>query len=180
MIGWEKCYSAVPMQESEPDNTHWYVVAAKARSEAVATANLERQGYSVFLPTIKIKKRRRGRWSTVIEPLFPGYLFIALSLGADDPAPIRSTLGCIGLVRFGQAHIPVPSDLVAALRCSPADDAEATLPFNHGETVHLISGPFSGVEAVFDMAQGQDRAGVLLELLGRVQRLTFNHDDISK
>ena len=168
------------MSENDSETPLWYAVATKARDEAVAKGNLERQHYQVFLPTISLKKRRRGRWTPVTEPLFPGYLFVSLVLGADDPAPIRSTVGCIGLVRFGQTHTPVPSSLIAALQGTSDGAVDAPLPFSKGDKVRLIAGPFAGLEGVFDMPRGEDRAEVLLELLGKVQRLTVNQDDLSQ
>ena len=168
------------MSENDSETALWYAVATKARDEAIAKANLERQDYQVFLPTISLKKRRRGRWVPVTEPLFPGYLFVSLVLGADDPAPIRSTVGCIGLVRFGQNHTPVPSSFIAALQGASDGALDTPLPFSQGDKVRLIAGPFAGIEAVFDMPRGEDRAQVLLELLGKVQRLTVNQDDLSQ
>ena len=168
------------MSENDSEAAHWYAVATKARDEAIAKANLERQDYQVFLPTISLKKLRRGRWAPVTEPLFPGYLFVSLALGADDPAPISSTVGCIGLVRFGQNHTPVPSSLIAALQGTSDGAVDAPLPFNQGDKVRLIAGPFAGIEAVFDMPRGEDRAQVLLELLGKVQRLTVDRHDLSQ
>ena len=168
------------MSDNNSEAPLWYAVATKARDEAVAKANLERQDYQVFLPTISLKKRRRGRWMPVTEPLFPGYLFVSLVLGADDPAPIRSTLGCIGLVRFGQTHTPVPSSLIAAVQGTSEGALDKPLPFNQGDKVRVIAGPFAGIETVFDMPRGEDRAQVLLELLGKVQRLTVGLDDLSQ
>lgn len=168
------------MSENNSETPLWYAVATKARDEAIAKANLERQDYPVFLPTISLKKRRRGRWMPVTEPLFPGYLFVSLALGADDPAPIRSTVGCIGLVRFGQTHTPVPSSLIAALQGTSDSAIDASLPFGQGDEVRIIAGPFAGLEAVFDMPRGEDRAQVLLELLGKVQRLTVDQNDLSQ
>ena len=141
------------MSENDSETALWYAVATKARDEAVAKANLERQDYQVFLPTTCSKKRRRGRWTRVTEPLFPGYLFVSLVLGADDPAPIRSTVGCIGLVRFGQTHTPVPSSLIAALKARLEGASDAPLPFNQGDSVRLIAGPFAGIEAIFDASR---------------------------
>ena len=89
------------METDKASAASWYVVATKLRQETVALQNLKRQSYEVFLPQITLRKRRRGKWQEVIEPLFPGYLFVALEAGVDDAAPIRSTLGCVGLVRFG-------------------------------------------------------------------------------
>ena len=161
-------------------NAVWYVVATKSRGEETAKVNLERQGYLVFLPTICLKKRRRGHWIPVTEPLFPGYLFISLIFGDDDPAPIRSTVGCVGLVRFGQTYTPVPYELITTLKVA-ADTGSVTLaPFQSGDAVRLMSGPFVGLEAIYDMAKGEDRGQVLLEVLGRVQRIIVQTDSLSK
>lgn len=43
-----------------------------------------------------------------------------------------------------------------------------------------MSGPFAGLDAVYDMAKGADRAQVLFEVLGRVQRLTVEMDILDK
>lgn len=154
----------------------WYAVQTKSRSEGVAKLNLERQGYTLFLPTISLKKRRRGQWTLVTEPLFPGYLFVSLVLGADDPAPIGFTAGCVGLVRFGHICAPVPAELIAGLEAAGAADDPALTPFQSGDAVRLMSGPFAGLEAIYHMAKGEKRAQVLLEVLGRVQRLTVELD----
>ena len=175
--------------ESDPANTDpacqtanaaWYVVATKSRDEEIAKVNLERQGYLVFLPTISLKKRRRGHWTPVTEPLFPGYLFISLIFGDDDPAPIRSTVGCVGLVRFGQSCTPVPPELITSLKVASGNESATPAPFQSGDAVRLMSGPLAGLGAIYDMAKGEDRARVLLEVLGRVQRLTVEMDSLSK
>ena len=174
--------------ESDPANTDparratnaaWYVVSTKSLKEEVAKVNLERQGYAVFLPTISLKKRRRGHWTPVTEPLFPGYIFISLIFGDDDPAPIRSTVGCIGLVRFGQTYTPVPPELIASLKVAAGTESAILEPFQSGDAVRLMRGPLAGLGAVYDMAKGGDRAQVLLEVLGRVQRLTVEMDSLS-
>ena len=96
--------------------TDWYAIHTKARQEYVAMENLVRQSYEVFLPLIRQSRRRRGRWQAVTEPLFPGYLFSRLDLEADNIAPIRSTRGVAGLVRFGGLPCPVPADVVENLQ----------------------------------------------------------------
>ena len=89
-----------------PNRANWYVVATRPRMELTARNNLERQGYTVWLPELTLKKRRKGKWTSVVEPMFPGYVFTQLVFGEEDPAPIRSTLGCRGLVRFGVEYPP--------------------------------------------------------------------------
>ena len=116
----------------------------------------------------------------VTESLFPGYLFVALELGEDDPAPIRSTVGCIGLVRFAHAYTSVPGELIESLQTNESEANDVEAPFKPGDKVRFVSGPFAGIEAVFDMARGGDRAQVLLQLLGKVQRITVGINEMLK
>ena len=84
------------------------------------------------------------------------------------------------MVRFGQTYTPVPYELITTLKVS-ADTGSVTLaPFQSGDAVRLMSGPFVGLEAIYDMAKGEDRGQVLLEVLGRVQRIIVETDSLSK
>ena len=159
------------------DRGRWYVVTSKPRQEHVARENLKRQGYRAYLPQVVMNKRRRGVWGPVTEPLFPGYLFVCLTLGQDDPAPIRSTVGCMGLVTLGKVLAPVPEPVMATLLNFGDELRQPAAAFNPGDLVWLEDGPFEGLEAVFDMSRGADRARVLIELLGRQQRIevSVNH-----
>ena len=158
----------------------WYVVATRPRQESVARDHLTRQGYRVLLPEIGLKKRHKNRWVAVVEPLFPGYLFVQIAFGQDDAAPIRSTRGCRDLVRFGKHHPPVPAMVLNALMGLAASVKECGPLFTAGETVRIENGPFAGLTAVFDMPKGDDRAQVLLEMLGNIQQVVVDSDHLAK
>lgn len=149
----------------------WYLIHTKPREEARALENLERQGYRCFLPLLAVEKLRRGALVRVEEPLFPRYLFIELDADGSGQswAPIRSTKGVSQLVRFGAEAAKVDERLIAALR---GCDAEAPRPlFRPGDRVTIADGPFAGIEAVFEIADGERRAMVLVEILGKRARL---------
>jgi transcription elongation factor/antiterminator RfaH len=132
----------------------WFVVQTKPRQEDTAFANLQQQGYTAYLPRLAVPRRRREQWVTVSEPLFPGYVFVQLTPGKDDPAPIRSTLGARGLVRFGQYTPQVDDTLIAFFReHEHAQQAEqpASTPFQPGNPVTILKGPFAGLP-LMDMA----------------------------
>jgi transcriptional antiterminator RfaH len=166
--------------EAAPGRAHWFVVHSKPRQERIARDNLERQGYRVALPEITVRKRRRGRWSEVEEPLFPSYLFVKLQLGQDNIAPIRSTFGVRKLVRMGQQYIPVPDAVMAVLLAGPKDANRHAPMLQPGDIVRFESGAFEGIRAVYQMPKGEDRAQVLLELMGRVSAVTVPTEEIAK
>ena len=152
-------------------SVNWYVIHTKPRQEQRALTNLMQQGYQCFLPMITLEKLSRGRVSLVEEPLFPRYLFICLDQGRHGQswAPIRSTIGVSGLVTFGSSPARMHPDLIDALLQQQEDlsDTPERL-FQTGERLLIGSGVFAGLEAVYQMASGDNRAMVLIELMGKL------------
>lgn len=153
---------------------HWYLVHTKPRQEKCALQNLQQQGYQCYLPTLSSEKLRQGVLVMSDEPLFPRYLFIHLGQGnsAQSWAPIRSTKGVSSLVRFGAEPAKVSERLVETLRAQEASiQAVPSRLFRAGERVRLTEAPFDGVEGIYQMADGQRRAMVLIELLSKQVRV---------
>jgi transcriptional antiterminator RfaH len=157
----------------------WFAVQCKPRREALAEANLLNQGYRVYLPRLATQRRRDGRWVDTVEPLFPRYLFLATGSERQSLAPVRSTLGVCGLVRFGGQPAVIPEAVVASLRArqDPAIGALARRsPFTPGARVEFRAGPFAGLEGVIDMEASHERVYVLLELLGKLNKVPVARD----
>lgn len=153
----------------------WYLVYCKPRQELTARRNLERQGYATYLPLARQGRRRGGRVSSVVAPMFPRYLFIRLNEQTDNWGPIRSTIGVVSLVRFGALPAAVPDRLVALLRAREDEKGIQVLPlaqFRRGAKVRITDGGFAGYEGVFLARSGRERVTVLLEVLGRHTRAT--------
>ena len=162
----------------------WCVVATKPRQELLAQSNLARQGYATFLPRLRLRRRRRGKWQAVTEPTFPGYVFVALEFGLNDMAPIRSTQGCRGLVRFGEQPAAVPQEIIQALqldaRAQLMPGEEAKDLFSPGDVVMIEEGPFQGLSAIYKMNKGADRVQALLTILGSPQLISIGIDMVAR
>ena len=165
-------------------NECWYAVCCKPRQEAVAEENLLRQGFRVYLPRIRMRQRRRGQWLDAVEVLFPRYIFIRIDPLRHSTATIRSTRGAVGLVRFGGQPAVVPDTVMHALR--QREDAASGLHedkrplFSAGEAIKLVDGPLAGMEGVFTQKDGDQRVIVLLELLGKANKVTVSRDWIAR
>jgi transcriptional antiterminator RfaH len=148
--------------------TAWYLVHTKPRQEDVALANLERQGYECYLPQMRIERIRRRKAEVATEPMFPCYLFIRLDNSDQGKSwsPIRSTLGVSQLVHFGARAAKVDEALVELLRLR-----EQAMPldamFQSGDSVFITDGPFAGIEAIYQTADADRRAFILLEILSK-------------
>lgn len=151
---------------------HWYLIHTKPAAEALALTNLARQHYRVYLPRVVQSVRRAGRRYERVGPLFPRYLFLHLNAGQQAFAPVASTIGVRGVVRFGARYTVVPDQVVRDLqaRADPKTGlhrlscAAAPKP---GASVRICCGPFDGLEGIFEREAGADRVVVLLSLLGR-------------
>lgn len=159
----------------------WYVLYAKARQEAVAQEHLERQGFEVYLPKVELTKRRKGILSSVIEPFFPRYLFISFDRERDDWAPIRSTRGVCGLVRFEGVPKPVSASLIEMLKNNENIEKLQCININtwkSGDRVKIEQGPFAGYSCIFQAEKSADRVSVLLNIVGKQTRATLLKENL--
>lgn len=125
-----------------------------------------------------------------VEPLFPRYLFIRLDKKSDEWAPIRSTFGVSGLVRFGSKHsedhsgyIPIPDAVIELLRSHEDENGihqlEKAKWFKEGDKVRVTSGPFAELEGVFVVDDGKHRSMILLDMMGKQQHITLESSQLA-
>lgn len=152
--------------------TRWYLIYTKPLGEATARAHLARQGFEVYFPRVLQRIRRAGRWIEQVSPLFPRYLFVGLDEQRQALAPVRSTVGVAGVVKFGAQFTTVPESVLQELRSRADPDSgmhrlQQPAQLVQGAAVRIDSGPFSGLEAAFEREVGTDRVMVLLNVLGQ-------------
>ena len=148
----------------------WYPVYTKPRQEHIARENLERQSFEAYLPLMRARRKRRGKWVETIEPMFSRYLFIRLEPGTTSVASVRSTRGVSGLVQSGSALTPVPESFMSALVQTADAESGVHTPepnlLQEGDAVVLTDGPLANLHGIFKAADGEARAIILLKLLG--------------
>ena len=164
---------------------HWYAVQCKANEDARAEQNLQNQGFPVFRPMIRQRRRRGGRMVTVTESLFPRYMFVDLDDVNENWAPIRSTRGVLGLVRFGTYPVPVPQPVLDAIQAqidpdSGCIDLTTNTDYKPNQRVRITEGPFAGHEALFQARTGGERVVVLLDIMHQSQRITLSEQAIDR
>jgi transcriptional antiterminator RfaH len=172
--------SAKPTDDSPhapEDGARWYVIQAHARQTERAEINLQRQGYTVYCPRLQTERIRRNRRLRVEVPLFSNYLFVRLHEWHDNWYPLRSTRGVARLVTFGSRPLPVHDDLIAEIR-RRIEHGNIAPAFEPGERVSITQGAFKGLEAIFRMYQGEQRALLLIELLHREMSVTMPVADL--
>jgi len=162
--------------------TAWYLVHCKPRQETRAQENLENQSINSFCPTFSLEKVIRGKRCCVEEVLFPGYLFVELPVNGEQWSKIRSTRGVRDFVKFGGVPAKISDELLQKLKVVDegiGDKIQSKTP-RAGERIRIMSGPFKDLEGVFEMADGEQRSIVLLNLLGKLTKLEVLNSNIEK
>jgi transcriptional antiterminator RfaH len=159
----------------------WYVVNTQVRREAIASSNLRRQGYDVFLPVISKTVRHARKVRSVLEAYFPGYLFVRVDISSQRWRPIESSIGVLRLIKAGTEPTAAPAGLVESLIERSGLDGLLRLEddgLQPGQVVRITQGPFADSLAVVDRASGEERVRVLLTLLGQATAVSLARHDV--
>lgn len=161
----------------------WYVAKTHPNGEQKALFHLERQGFVVYLPRYlrRISHARRTSWQP--RPLFPTYLFVAISGPDQRWRAINSTIGVAHLICDERGPVPVPSGIVEALQ-SEEDDRGLVMTgrkvsFRKGAEVQIMSGAFASHIGRFEGVTDSERIIILLDLMGRTVKTKVNKDAIT-
>jgi transcriptional antiterminator RfaH len=153
----------------------WYVVQTRARSEETARFNLEAQGFEVFLPrTLRTVLHARKR-RTALNALFPGYLFVRLDLERERWRSINGTIGVVQMVMGSNRPLAVPDGVVETILTYVDADGIARLDrdLSQGQTVRVKLGPFTESIGPLMRLDPNERARVLLEIMGRAVEINL-------
>jgi transcriptional antiterminator RfaH len=153
------------MSSKAPDE--WYLVRTKPGKERWVRDQLSTRVAEVFLPMLKARMPRWGRLAMSVAPLFPCYLFARLDLQTSY-FEIKYLAGVSGLVSAGSDPIVVPETIIKEIRARGVNDVVELreVPFDSGQPVRVVNGPFRGFEAIFERyLSGAERVAILLNTL---------------
>jgi transcriptional antiterminator RfaH len=156
----------------------WAVCQTHPQAERWALANLQRQGFTAYLPMTVAFRRDRATPTLrhrISVPLWAGYLFVQ---PGTHWAPICSTHGVSRLLMAGPKPHMLANALVEAVRAAEAISASgilADVPWAPGTPCSLATGAFAGHPGVV-VSVTRGIAHVALMLFGCVRDVTVNVD----
>ena len=160
-------------------NSAWAVAHTHSQAELWANANLQRRGYTTFLPLMTVRRRDRvvpSMFHTVEVPLFSGYIFVKHDR-TESWRPIYETPGVHSLIRTGTQLQYAPDAAVEALQAT--QDARRSPP---AESAHWAPGmpcslrkgyAFEGMPAVV-VAALDDQVQISMMMLGCFRSITVD------
>ena len=142
--------------------------------------NLSQQGFKTFLPFQSCTRKSQTKFSTNIEPLFPGYMFVSIDLDKEPWHKINSTLGVSRLICQDGIPMKVPKEIVIALmsRCDSSGKLLPPRSLASGDSVKILSGALADFIATVETFETKQRIWVLMEIMGQVTRVQVGLDQI--
>ena len=131
---------------------------------------------------IEVKNKKSKE---VVKNIFPGYVFVEMIMTDEAWYVVRNTPGVTGFIgSSGGGAKPFPvakSEIENVLRRIGKANKNIEVEFKVGDTVKVLSGPFSGMEGVVDsMNDDTQVATVLIILFGRETPTDINYIDLKK
>jgi len=163
------------------DNSDWLLVYTKPKKEFESRQHLLNQGVKVYFPEIKVEKINRGKVKVIEEPLFPRYLFVQIPDNVSWTS-VRSSRGVQDFVKFGNEVAKINAELVdeiVQINTIKAPIALTNIP-NKGDKIVIKTGELSGIEGVFKNRNGDNRCIILLDILGRTNKVKMELSQVQK
>jgi len=178
----------------DENEKRWYVVNTYSGHENRVKDNLEKRVETMGIqdslfriivaeePEIEIKN---GKQVEKMRNIFPGYVFVEMKMTDEAWYVVRNTPGVTGFIGSsggGAKPFPVsPDEMESILRRVGQGDKKVVVDFQVGDTVRILTGPFSGMEGrVSSMNDQTQIANVLTMLFGRETPTDINYSDLQK
>ena len=172
----------------------WYVVNTYAGHENRVKENLEKRletmGISDNLFRIVVAEEtqievKNEKSKEVVKNIFPGYLFVEMIMTDEAWYVVRNTPGVTGFIGSsggGAKPIPVKGpEIEKILRRIGQSDKVIEVDFTVGDSVKILSGPFSGMDGKIESMNDETQvATVLIILFGRETPTDINYVDLAK
>lgn len=147
----------------------WYLVNTKPGQQERADANIRAQSVETYLPRIKVEHEQGV---ITPEPAFAGYLFAKFDPSITSMQHINNTRGVRRIVEFGGVPAICPEYMIQMLKQRLDSDEVLSLIPTKGDQVEITGkSPWSGLKAIYQEPDKNQRSWLLLEVLGQVQRI---------
>lgn len=174
----------------------WYVIRAVSGQENKVKSYIEteinRFGYSdyveeVLVPTEKVPQVRNGKKINKERVFFPGYVMVKANLAGEVVHIIKSISGVIGFLGETKGGDPIPMRKSEVNRMLGVVDElsekieNVLIPYEVGETIKVIDGPFNGFNGVVEKINEEKRKlEVMVKIFGRKTPLDLSYMQVEK
>ncbi len=160
---------------------NWYALYVKSRHEFTTTRELQRKGFTAYLPSVTKLSQWKDRRKLVEFPLFPGYLFVSVRPYPEFFINVLRTPGAVTLVSGEPGYpTPVSPEEIDSLRLliESGRDIDIYPQLRQGSRVRVRRGPLKGAEGILSAKTDHSLFFVNIDLLGRSVGVRLYADDL--
>jgi len=176
-----KATESQEVQTAEPEaETKWYAIHVYSGFEQKVLKNiqyrLEIDRLSKFVkrllvPTHTVVEIKDGKKYQAERNLMPGYVLIEMTPNDDIFDKVSNLAGVAGFVGDGTKPVSLSEkevDYLLAQTTHRQDKPKTEIPFNKGDMVKIIEGPFAGFTgSVDDIDPQRGKVSVMVSIFGR-------------
>ncbi|MDA7618348.1 MAG: transcription termination/antitermination protein NusG [Verrucomicrobiota bacterium] len=179
--------------------TQWFVIHTLSGQEQKVKDTLEKRLQAeemeefiqeILVPMEKVVEIRSGKKSVSSRKLYPGYVFINMTLLDEQQRIIdrpwyfiRETQGIIGFVG-GDRPSPTPTDEIESIKAQISDAEDSEKPkvdFELGETIKINDGPFLNFSGVIEEVEpDRGKLKVTVNIFGRNTPVELEYWQVEK
>ena len=160
----------------------WYCLQTESRKEHLAKNNLQDLDLQVYLPVYCRVIRHARKITPKAKPVFPGYLFAAIRHDFQF-GQVKRTRGVKAVVSAGIKPISIHSSFINQIQAQ--ENAKGYVQINlgrfqPGDLVNIQEGALKGLQGLFQCSMDDQRAMLLVHLLGNMQRIEVGLNAIER
>lgn len=183
------------MTDTDNNTFKWYVIRAISGKENKVKEYIEAEMKNsklgefvnqVLIPTEKVYQIRNGKKIVKERNYLPGYVLIEANLSSEIQQRLRETPNCLGfLTEKDNNPTPIRQSEVSRI-LGKVDELqehgeELLIPFYEGESVKIISGPFSGFSGLIEEVNNEKKKlKVMVLIFGRKTPLELSFTQVEK
>ncbi len=152
---------------NKPQETAWYAVYVKSRSEKKVAVEFEFDNIDHYLPLVKKLKQWSDRKKWVEEPLFRSYIFV--NIEQKDYFKVLQTPNTVKYISFEGKAVAIPEVQINAIRYYLEDNDPENVDeakWKKGIKVEVVSGSMLGLKGELIEIRGKKTVKVEIEAIG--------------
>jgi transcription antitermination factor NusG len=168
----------IPAASCDDLEPRWFAAYTCANHEKRVAAQLTERAISCYLPLYESVRRWKDRKKRLERPLFPGYVFVHISM--RDRLRVVQVPSLVRLVGFGGEPVAVRDEDIAAIRlCMEKKGRMEPHPFlNTGQRVRIVRGALEGTEGILVRKKGTFRLVLSVGLIMRSVAVEIDSSDV--
>ncbi|MBI2343308.1 MAG: transcription termination/antitermination protein NusG [Deltaproteobacteria bacterium] len=172
---------------------HWYVVhtysgfeqqAKEALQERIKNSGQAPHFEEVLVPSETVVEMKQGVKKTSSRRFFPGYILVKMELNENSWHLVKGTPKITGFVGKGMMPPIVPEAEVKRITQQIEEGTLRPKPkvlFEKGETVRVVSGPFSTFTGIVDDVNPEKaKMRVMVSIFGRATPIELEFAQVEK